>query len=47
MSGVMMWNKYQITIVGQHYTVVLNGEKGNEFDGARGVEGYMVCKTTI
>jgi len=35
------WNKYQITIVGQHYTVVLNGEKVNEFDGARGVEGYI------
>jgi hypothetical protein len=35
------WNKYQITIVGQHYTVVLNGEKVNEFDGARGIEGYI------
>ncbi|PYT06534.1 MAG: DUF1080 domain-containing protein [Acidobacteria bacterium] len=35
------WNKYQITIVGQHYTVVLNGEKVNEFDGTRGAEGYV------
>ena len=35
------WNKYQITIVGQHYTVVLNGEKVNEFDGTRGDEGYV------
>ncbi len=35
------WNKYQITIVGQHYTVVLNGEKVNEFDGVRGSEGYI------
>ena len=35
------WNKYQITIVGQHYTVVLNGEKVNEFDGVRGAEGYI------
>ena len=35
------WNKYQITIVGQHYTVVLNGEKVNEFDGVRGTEGYI------
>jgi hypothetical protein len=35
------WNKYQITIVAQHYTVVLNGEKVNEFDGARGLEGYI------
>jgi len=35
------WNKYQITIVAQHYTVVLNGEKVNEFDGTRGIEGYI------
>ena len=35
------WNKYQITIVGQHYTVALNGDKVNEFDGARGAEGYI------
>jgi len=35
------WNKYQITIVGQHYTVVLNGEKVNEFDGKRGEDGYI------
>ena len=35
------WNRYQITIVGQHYTVVLNGEKVNEFDGTRGAEGYI------
>ena len=35
------WNKYEITIVGQHYTVVLNGEKVNEFDGERGREGYI------
>jgi hypothetical protein len=27
--------------VGQHYTVVLNGEKANEFDGTRGSEGYI------
>ena len=35
------WNKYQITIVGQHYTIVLNGKKVNEFDGVRGTEGYI------
>jgi hypothetical protein len=35
------WNRYQITIVAQHYTVVLNGEKVNEFDGTRGIEGYI------
>ena len=35
------WNLYEITVVGQHYTIVLNGEKVNEFDGKRGVEGYI------
>ena len=35
------WNTYQITVVGQHYTVMLNGEKVNEFDGDRGREGYI------
>lgn len=35
------WNLYQITVVGQHYTIVLNGEKVNEFDGERGLEGYI------
>ena len=35
------WNQFQITVVGQRYTVVLNGEKVNEFDGTRGIEGYI------
>ena len=35
------WNLYQITVVGQRYRVVLNGEKVNEFDGERGSEGYV------
>jgi hypothetical protein len=35
------WNKYEITVIGQHYTVVLNGETVNEFDGAREREGYI------
>lgn len=35
------WNLYEITIVGQHYTVALNGEKVSEFDGERGREGYI------
>ena len=26
------WNHYKITVVGQHYTVELNGKKVNEFD---------------
>lgn len=35
------WNVYEISVVGQHYTIVLNGEKVNEFDGNRGVDGYV------
>jgi hypothetical protein len=35
------WNRYEITVVGQHYTVVLNGETVNEFEGSRGSEGYI------
>jgi 3-keto-disaccharide hydrolase len=35
------WNLYEITVVGQHYTVMLNGEKVTEFDGERGREGYI------
>jgi hypothetical protein len=35
------WNLYEIKVVGQHYTVVLNGETVNEFDGDRGREGYI------
>lgn len=35
------WNVYEITVVGQHYTIVLNGEKVNEFDGKRGMDGYV------
>lgn len=35
------WNLYDIKVVGQHYTVTLNGEKVNEFEGSRGREGYV------
>lgn len=35
------WNMFEITVVGQKYTVVLNGEKVNEFVGERGREGYI------
>jgi len=35
------WNVYEITVVGQRYTVVLNGEKVNEFEGTRGIDGYV------
>jgi hypothetical protein len=35
------WNVFEITVVGQRYTVKLNGEKVNEFEGARGTEGYV------
>jgi Domain of Unknown Function (DUF1080) len=35
------WNLYEIRVVGQHYTVTLNGERVNEFDGSRGREGFI------
>jgi hypothetical protein len=35
------WNVFEITVVGQRYTVKLNGEKVNEFEGARATEGYV------
>jgi Domain of Unknown Function (DUF1080)/WD40-like Beta Propeller Repeat len=35
------WNRYEIRVVGQHYTIVLNGERVTEFDGARGAFGYV------
>jgi len=35
------WNLYEITVIGQRYTIALNGEKVNEFEGSRGSEGYI------
>ncbi|HSF25246.1 MAG TPA: DUF1080 domain-containing protein [Blastocatellia bacterium] len=35
------WNVFEITVVGQRYTVKLNGEKVNEFEGERATEGYI------
>jgi len=35
------WNLYEITVIGQHYVVELNGEKVTEFEGQRGEEGYI------
>lgn len=35
------WNEMEVTVIGQHYTVVLNGQKVNEFTGTRRLEGYI------
>lgn len=35
------WNRYLIRVVGQHYTVILNGTRVTDFDGARGMVGYV------
>lgn len=35
------WNRYRIRVVGQRYTVVLNGVRVTEFVGARGRVGYV------
>lgn len=39
--GPMRWNRYEITVVGQQYTIVVNGEKVCDFTGDRSVEGYI------
>ena len=38
---VGQWNRYLIRVVGQHYTVLLNGTRVTDFDGARGMIGYV------
>ncbi len=35
------WNEYEITVVGQRYTLRINGELVNEYDGERSREGYV------
>jgi 3-keto-disaccharide hydrolase len=35
------WNRYRIRVVGQHYTVFLNGARVNDFDGTRALAGYV------
>lgn len=35
------WNTFRITVIGQKYTIELNGVKINEFTGERGEEGYI------
>jgi len=35
------WNEMEVSVVGQHFTVVLNGQTVNEFTGTRRVEGYI------
>jgi hypothetical protein len=35
------WNRYRIRVVGQHYAVFLNGARVNDFDGSRGLAGYV------
>jgi hypothetical protein len=35
------WNRYRIRVVGQHYTVFLNGARVLDHDGSRGELGYV------
>jgi hypothetical protein len=35
------WNRYEIRVVGQHYAVSLNGKRVTEYDGHRGIVGYV------
>ncbi len=40
-KGINRWNRYEITVVGQKYTVVVNGQMVCEFTGERALEGYI------
>lgn len=35
------WNEFEVTVVGQSYTVKLNGEVVNVFTGSKRLEGYV------
>lgn len=35
------WNELEVTVIGQKYTVKVNGALVNEFTGARGLVGYI------
>jgi hypothetical protein len=35
------WNHYEIRVVGQHYTVRVNGVTVNEYDGDRSERGHV------
>ena len=35
------WNEFEITVVGQEYTVRLNGKKVNQFIGTKALTGYI------
>lgn len=42
-SPIGEWNDYEIRVVGQTYTMFLNGQKVNEYtsDGSRGIRGFV------
>ena len=40
-KSVGEWNHYEITVIGQRYTVKINGERVNVFEGNRTLEGYI------
>jgi hypothetical protein len=35
------WNKYRIEVRGQKYSIFVNGELVNEFQGSRSLEGHV------
>jgi hypothetical protein len=39
------WNELEIIAVGQHYTVLVNGVKVNEYEGSRSVAGHLGVQT--
>ena len=40
-KDVGMWNRYEIEVIGQQYTIAINGEVVNQFIGDRSLEGYI------
>jgi hypothetical protein len=44
-NDVGEWNTYQIRVVGQEYTVTLNGREITRFTGSKGLEGHIGLQT--
>jgi len=40
-KAVGEWNRYEITVIGQTYSIKINGERVNVYEGNRTLEGYI------
>lgn len=41
------WNDMEVTVVGQRYTVKLNGQTVNDFIGSKSLEGYVGLESNV